>query len=150
MLKRLLAGLARDTTPEPAEPSANVLLVDDDPSLRALLKVSLEGQDYRVTTAANGREGVETAWRERPDLIVLDGNMPEMDGFEALKRLRRDRRTARTPVIMLTMRVREGDILAGFKAGAQEYLTKPVLVGELINSVSEQLRRSRRTTLAYA
>ena len=150
MLKRLLAGLTRDTTPEPAEPSADVLLVDDDPSLRALLKVSLEGQDYRVTTAANGREGVETAWRERPDLIVLDGNMPEMDGFEALKRLRRDRRTARTPVIMLTMRVREGDVLAGFKAGAQEYLTKPVLVGELINSVSEQLRRSRRTTLAYA
>ena len=150
MLKRLLARLARDTTPEPAEPSADVLLVDDDPSLSALLKVSLEGQDYRVTTAANGREGVETAWRERPDLIILDGNMPEMDGFEALKRLRRDRRTAHTPVIMLTMRVREGDILAGFKAGAQEYLTKPVLVGELINSVSEQLRRPRRTTLAYA
>src|SRR3954469_23080588 len=126
MLKRLLAGLTRDTTPAPAEPSADVLLVDDDPSLRALLKVSLEGQDYRVTTAANGREGVETAGGGRTDLIILDGNMPEMDGFEALKRLRRDRRTARTPVIMLTMRVREGDVLAGCDRRAMNLASETV------------------------
>ena len=78
MLKRLLAGLTRDTTPEPAEPSADVLLVDDDPSLRALLKVSLEGQDYRVTTAANGREGVETDSSKDP-LVAINRNRDAMN-----------------------------------------------------------------------
>lgn len=153
MLRKMLAGLGRRTSPEeeapppPAAtggpPAATILLVDDDPILRSFLKVSLEGQGYRVVDAGNGREGIEAARRERPDLIVLDGSMPEMDGFEALKGLRRERRTARTPVIMLTMRVREGDVLTGFRYGAQEYLTKPVAIEELIGAVKEQLRKAR-------
>ena len=147
MLRRLISGLTGDrgTSPPgpPAEPAATILVVDDDASLRDLIKLWLEGSGYGVTTAGNGREGVATARRDRPDLIVLDGNMPEMDGFEALKHLRRDRRTARIPVVMLTMRIREGDVLTGFRSGAQEYLTKPITMEELLGSVREQLRKVR-------
>jgi DNA-binding response OmpR family regulator len=146
MLRRLFPRLAGGGTTAPpglpVESAASILLVDDDASLRDLLKLWLEGSGYRVTTAGNGREGVATARRDRPDLIVLDGNMPEMDGFEALKHLRRDRRTARIPVVMLTMRIREGDVLTGFRSGAQEYLTKPISKEELLGSVKEQLRRT--------
>jgi DNA-binding response OmpR family regulator len=146
MLRRLFARLAGGGTTAPpglpVESAASILLVDDDASLRDLVKLWLEGSGYSVTTASNGREGVATARRDRPDLIVLDGNMPEMDGFEALKHLRRDRRTARIPVVMLTMRIREGDVLTGFRSGAQEYLTKPISMEELLGSVKEQLRRA--------
>lgn len=153
MFKKILSRLASSPQTESAaeaeagtpvsSPAATILLVDDDNILRNLVKVWLEARNYRVITASNGREGVERAGREQPDAIILDGSMPEMDGFEALKHIRRNRTTARTPVIMLTMRVREGDVLTGFRYGAQQYLTKPVSADEIANALKEVLRQSR-------
>jgi|tagenome__1003787_1003787.scaffolds.fasta_scaffold20772444_2 DNA-binding response OmpR family regulator len=136
-------GKPRDAAPEGGSggETRTVLVVDDDPNLRDLLRLTLTARGYRTLTATNGREGVATARKERPDAIILDGNMPEMDGFEALKRLRRGRGTAETPVVMLTARVREGDVLTGFRCGAQEYLAKPVTVEEVMNSLRMLLER---------
>lgn len=155
MLRRLLTALSRKREVSPpasaagadveteTEAGAVVLVVDDDPEHRTLVRLVLEAKRYRVITATNGREAVATATKERPDAIVMDGSMPEMDGFEALRRLRRARGTADIPVVMLTMRVREGDVLTGFRNGAQEYLTKPVVMAELVNRLESLLARSR-------
>lgn len=143
MFRQILSRVAKGSQTEQAATGAKILIVDDDPLLRDLMRAWLEGRNYRVVVAANGREGVDLAGQERPDAIILDGNMPEMDGIEALKRIRRQRALARTPVIMLTARSREGDVLTGFRHGAQRYLTKPVSVDEVANALQEVLKGSR-------
>ena len=147
MLKKFLStfGGKASVGPDVAASGANarVLIIDDDHELRTLLKLLLESRHYAVLTAGNGREGVETARRECPDAIILDGSMPEMDGIEALRRLRRTERTKNIPVVMLTMRLREGDVLAGLRGGAQEYLTKPVIPEEVFNRLKAVLERHR-------
>ena len=96
-----------------------------------------------MITAANGQAGLELALERRPAAIVMDANMPVMDGFEAVKRLRKHRQTAAIPVVMLTMRSRQGDVLAGYRFGVQEYLTKPVTIEKVLNSVRTVLAKSR-------
>ena len=147
MLKKIMDVLGGRASPEsgpmPAGNGARILVTDDDHDIRTLLSLLLEARGYTVITASNGRDGLETARRERPDAIILDGNMPQMDGLEALRQLRRSERTRRIPVIMLTMRSREGDVLTGLRHGAQDYLTKPVVPEELFNSLKTVLEQHR-------
>ena len=122
-------------------PRGKVLVVDDDANLCELLRVAFTTRGYAVVTASDGRDGVEMAQRERPDAIVLDASMPVLDGFGALKELRRRGRTSEIPVVMLTARWQQGDVVAGLRYGAQEYLTKPVAVEEVIKTVEVLLQR---------
>lgn len=121
-------------------PRGKVLLVDDDANLCELLRVAFTTRGYAVVTARDGQDGVETAQREQPDAIVLDASMPVLDGFGALKELRRRARTSGIPVVMLTARWQQGDVVAGLRYGAQEYLTKPVAVEEVIKTVEVLLQ----------
>ena len=144
----MLARLFRSQRPGPDEdkddsrshPSrGKILLVDDDPHLREMIRITLEGKGFTVREGQDGSEleGLVREWS--PDLIVLDGNMPNMDGFDALKQLRTHRATAKIPVIMLTMRSHQVDMLTGYRFGAQEYLTKPIALEQLLVTVKRLL-----------
>jgi two-component system alkaline phosphatase synthesis response regulator PhoP len=143
MLSRLFRREKADSnhSSAPAVPSNRytVLVVDDDAHLRELLKAALEHNGYAVRVGETGADAVRLARETTPDLIVLDGNMPVMDGFDALKRLRTVRSTEKIPIIMLTMRSHQVDMLTGYRFGAQEYLTKPVVVEQLLVSVRRLL-----------
>lgn len=149
MFRRLSSALSRSSRSGEKQASvgsstgAKILVVDDDPILRDLLKILLDKRGYRVITAANGRLGLAAAREEEPDAVILDGSMPEMDGFETLRQLRRAKRTADIPVIMLTMRTQEGDVLTGYRQGAQEYLTKPIMVEEVVSTLARLLSKTR-------
>lgn len=112
-----------------------VLVVDDERHIVRLVQVNLERQGYDVLTAYDGVECLEKAKSEKPDLIVLDVMMPRMDGFEALQRLKTDPETSYIPVIMLTARAQDRDVLQGYQYGADLYLTKPFSPLELISLV---------------
>ncbi|MFA0732276.1 MAG: hypothetical protein LKKZDAJK_000929 [Candidatus Fervidibacter sp.] len=112
-----------------------VLVVDDERHIVRLVQVNLERQGYEVLTAYDGVECLEKAKAEKPDLIVLDVMMPRMDGFEALQRLKSDPETSQIPVIMLTARAQDRDVLQGYQYGADLYLTKPFSPLELISLV---------------
>ncbi|GBC98139.1 Alkaline phosphatase synthesis transcriptional regulatory protein PhoP [bacterium HR17] len=112
-----------------------VLVVDDERHIVRLVQVNLERQGYEVLTAYDGVECLEKAKAEKPDLIVLDVMMPRMDGFEALQRLKSDPETNHIPVIMLTARAQDRDVLQGYTYGADLYLTKPFSPLELISLV---------------
>jgi DNA-binding response OmpR family regulator len=145
MLRRLLAAV-RPTLKRgrPAGPQAQILVVDDDDTFRALIVAALSHRGYLVRQATNGRDGVRLAEREHPDAIVLDANMPVLDGFGTLKELRKRAGTARIPVVMLTARWQQGDVVAGFRYGAQDYLTKPVVVEEVLASVATLIEGQER------
>jgi two-component system, OmpR family, KDP operon response regulator KdpE len=117
-----------------------ILVIDDDPSLVELIRYNLEGEEYQVTIARNGQDGLRTFVAERPDLIILDIAMPKLDGYEVCLRVRE---LAETPIIMLTAKGREEDIIRGLNSGADDYLTKPFRVGELLARVRAVLRRQR-------
>lgn len=108
-----------------------VLVADDDPLLQAILQHKLVQAGYRVRVVDNGRDALEAA-REQPALIVLDGMMPILDGFEALRRLKADPELAAIPVVMLTALKREEDIVSALKLGAADYLAKPFNPDELM------------------
>ena len=144
MLARLFKAQRQDTgggkndrVPQPS--AGKILLVDDDPHLREMIRLTLEGKGYTVREGQDGSEVAALVREWLPDLIVLDGNMPNMDGFEALKQLRTNRATAKVPVVMLTMRAHQVDMLTGYRFGAQEYLTKPIALGQLLVVVKRVL-----------
>lgn len=112
-----------------------ILVVDDERHIVRLVQVNLERQGYQVLTAYDGVECLEKARAEKPDLIILDVMMPRMDGFEALQRLKTDPETSIIPVIMLTARAQDRDVLQGYQYGADLYLTKPFSPLELISLV---------------
>ena len=116
-----------------------ILLVEDDRKAAALLVRGLREEGFVVDHAASLAEADEAAFVTTHDLIVLDGNMPNMDGFEALRQLRIHRATAKIPVIMLTMRSHQVDMLTGYRFGAQEYLTKPIALEQLLVAVKRLL-----------
>ena len=118
-----------------------ILVVDDKQSLRQLVKEYLEQEGYRVIEAADGREALFVARREKPDLIVLDIMMPEMDGYEFI---RYHNREADTPVIVLTARLEENDRILGLELGADDYITKPFSMRELAARVRAVLRRANK------
>ena len=119
-----------------------ILVVDDKPALLDLLRAALEKEGYRVYTARNGVEALDLARRHRPDLIILDIMMPEMDGYTFLQRYRRE---ADTPVIILTAKVEPEDRVLGLELGADDYVTKPFHMRELVARVRAVLRRTERT-----
>lgn len=119
--------------------SKRVLVVDDEPRLVNLVKGYLAQEGYEVLTASNGRDALIIARQSQPDLIILDLMMPEMDGWEFLRRHRQERNT---PVIMLTAKVDDMDKVIGLEMGADDYLTKPFSPRELMARVRAVLRRA--------
>ncbi len=117
-----------------------VLVVDDDPDIRGLLGELLGRAGYEVTEAADGREGLRLFYASRPDVVVLDVSMPELDGWQTLERIRD---LSDTPVLMLTARGAELEKVRGLKAGADDYVTKPFGRQELLARVEALLRRQR-------
>ncbi|MCC2667564.1 MAG: Response regulator consisting of a CheY-like receiver domain and a winged-helix DNA-binding domain [Armatimonadetes bacterium] len=117
----------------------HILTVDDEVNIRRLVEVNLQRAGYRVTTARDGVEALDSIRGERPDMVVLDVMMPRMDGFEVLKRLRLDAETAELPVIMLTAKAQDADIFRGWQSGADCYLTKPFNPTELLAFVRRVL-----------
>ncbi len=109
-----------------------ILTCDDEKHIVRLIQVNLERQGYEVITAFNGAECLEKVKEDRPDLIVLDVMMPEMTGFEVLDILKKDPETENIPVIMLTARAQDADVLRGWQSGVECYLTKPFNPMELI------------------
>lgn len=118
-----------------------ILVVDDEAKLRQMLRVYLEQEGYGVVEAANGREAIYVARAEKPDLILLDLMMPEMGGYEFVRAYARE---AATPVIMLTARIEDQDKIVGLELGADDYVTKPFNVRELIARVRAVLRRAHK------
>jgi DNA-binding response OmpR family regulator len=116
-----------------------ILVVDDEARLVALVKAYLTEAGFRVVTASNGREALFVARQEKPDLIILDLMMPEMDGYEFLRLFRKEQDTA---VIMLTARLEETDKVLGLELGADDYVTKPFSPRELAARVRAVLRRT--------
>ncbi len=119
--------------------SARILVVDDDPQIRRVLRTALIAQGYEVTDARNGEEAVEKMRDEKPDLIILDMNMPRMNGLETCRSVRA---TSDVPIIMLTVRNAESDKVDALDAGADDYMTKPFSSPELLARIRAALRRS--------
>lgn len=117
----------------------NILVIDDDPAIVRLIEYNLSERDYTVRTAKNGLEGLRRVEEEMPDLVILDVMMPEMDGWETCRRIRR---VSNVPVIMLTARGEEDDIVRGLGLGADEYIAKPFGIRELPARVEAVLRRT--------
>ncbi|WP_009958152.1 response regulator transcription factor [Verrucomicrobium spinosum] len=113
-----------------------VLLADDDPLLHRVVGFKVAQQQWQLISAYNGAEVIEQARLMRPSVIILDGMMPVMDGFEALQELRRDPITASIPVLMLSARNRDADVVGALDQGANDYLTKPFSPAELVARVS--------------
>ena len=116
-----------------------ILAVDDEKHILRLVQINLEKAGYLVVTASNGREALEAVALERPDLIVMDVMMPEMDGLEALQKLKSDDQTADIPVVMLTAKAQDADVFQGWQSGADLYLTKPFNPLELLTFVKRIL-----------
>ncbi|MDP9310743.1 MAG: response regulator transcription factor [Chloroflexota bacterium] len=115
-----------------------VLIVDDDPQLRETVTLVLQTQDYQVFAAPTGKDGLSQAANAAPDLIILDVMLPDMEGFEVVRELRR---LSNVPVLMLTGRTESTDIVSGLDSGADDYLTKPFKPDELLARVRALLRR---------
>ena len=117
-----------------------VLIVDDEPQIRRLLRVTLEANGYRVFDAATGADGIAQAAQRRPDAVLLDLGLPDLEGMEVLKRLRE---SSRVPVIILSVRDREDDKVAALDAGADDYVTKPFNSAELLARLRAVLRHAQ-------
>jgi two-component system KDP operon response regulator KdpE len=118
-----------------------VLLVEDELPIRRFLRPSLDGDGFKVVEAPNGREGLALASSHRPEIVLLDLGLPDMDGLEVIHRLRE---WTPVPIIVLTARGKERDKIAALDAGADDYLTKPFDVGELLARIRVALRHARR------
>lgn len=121
---------------------AKVLFADDDPLLHQVLGFKLRQQQWEFIPAFDGEEAVRLARSTLPDLIILDGMMPVKDGFAALRDLRNDAATARIPVIMLSAKNRDADVVNALGEGAADYLTKPFSPAELIARASKYLPKN--------
>jgi DNA-binding response OmpR family regulator len=122
-----------------------ILIVDDESQIIRFIEMNLEGEGFRVVSAANGYEALEKVTRELPDLVILDVMMPDMDGFETLKKIRE---ISSIPVIFLSVRGQEFDRVRGLDLGADDYMTKPFSPKELVSRVNAVLRRTGAKALA--
>ena len=120
------------------EPALRVLVVDDEPAIRRFLRTSLTAHGYTVYEAANGQEAVSGVTAHRPDLLILDLGLPDLDGFQVTRLLRE---WSQIPIIILSVREHEADKIAALDAGADDYLTKPFGLGELLARMRVVLRR---------
>ena len=118
-----------------------ILIVEDDPSIRLGLRKSLSFDGYQVIEAGDGEQGLELAFSQRPDLIVLDVMLPRINGFEVCRTIRRHDKT--TPILILSAKEQEYDKITGLEQGADDYITKPFSVRELVARIKAALRRTR-------
>lgn len=125
--------------------SACILVVDDEPAVRSLLEYNLRKAHYRVLTASDGRQALRLARESQPDLVLLDLMIPEVDGLDVCRELRRDNQV---PIIMLTARGEETDRVIGLELGADDYVCKPFSIRELMARVKAVLRRGHAPTTA--
>ncbi len=121
-----------------------ILVIDDDPAIAELVAINLEMAGYDVAQATDGIKGQALAVQLLPDLIILDLMLPKVDGFTICQRLRRDQRTSDIPILMLTALSQTQDKVEGFNAGADDYLTKPFELEEMLARVRALLRRTDR------
>jgi CheY-like chemotaxis protein len=120
-----------------------IMVVDDNPDIITIVKTILEGKGYHVLSASSGQELLNLLADRKPDLIILDIMMPEMDGLEVLGRLKAITETASIPVILLTAKVQYEDVLGGYKLGADYYITKPFTSTQLVNGINLLLGESK-------
>ena len=121
-----------------------VLVIDDDPVIVELLRVNFEIEGFEVVSAGDGREGVERAKRERPDLVLTDIMMPRFDGLQLLRQLKDDPATRSLPVILLSAKAQSAEVQQGLELGADDYVTKPFDPLELIDRVNAVLAKAGR------
>jgi len=121
---------------ESMDTKKTIMVVDDNPDIITIVKTILEGRGYTVFSASSGPELLSMLPNHKPDLIILDIMMPEMDGLEVLTRLKGKTETATTPVILLTAKVQYEDVLGGYKLGADYYITKPFTSTQLVNGIN--------------
>ena len=121
-----------------------ILVIEDEPEMRRNITTLLRYHDYEPIAAANGLDGVQAARREKPDVILCDVMMPELDGYGVLQELQLDVSLARTPFIFLTAKGEKDDLRSGMNLGADDYLTKPVANADLIRAIEARLRRSEQ------
>ena len=123
-----------------------ILVIEDEPEMRRNITTLLRYYDYQPIAAENGRVGIEAARREKPDLILCDVMMPEINGHGVLQALQTDAALARIPFIFLTAKGEKDDLRSGMNLGADDYLTKPVANADLIHAIEARLRRSEQQT----
>ena len=129
--------------------SKNIFLTEDDESIRALVKVALEGYNHTVYDFETAEEALEKMKTIKPDLAIFDIMLPGMQGTEAVKILRNNDKFKKMPIIMLTAKDSEVDKVVGLDSGADDYVTKPFSVMELMARVRSQLRRTEEDTISY-
>jgi len=121
-----------------------ILVVDDEKDVVDLLSYNLTKDDFTVITARNGRDALDRA-RQKPDLIILDVMMPEMNGLQVIQELKKEKSTASIPVILLTAKGSETDEIVGLEVGADDYIVKPVKMGKIVARVHAALRRKEQS-----
>lgn len=123
-------------------PGQRILIVEDEEAIVEVVSQTLRRHGYETASAADGDSALEMAFSLRPDLVILDLMLPKMDGWEVCRRLKADRQTASVPVLMLTARREERDVVEGLEIGADDYMKKPFSLAELAARVKALLRRS--------
>ena len=121
-----------------AQPGPKVLVVDDEPQIRRFLRASLQSHDYTVIEAENGKEGLRVCTVQKPDLLILDLGLPDMDGLEVIKMVRE---WSQIPIIVLSIRSDDVDKIEALDRGANDYVTKPFSMGELLARMRAALRQ---------
>lgn len=125
--------------PNTFSPMTNILVAEDEPQTAQLIEFKLKQQGYAVTIVSNGEQALKMLSANPPSLLILDGMMPVMDGFEVLRRVREDQKTRAIPVIMLTAKSREKDVVTGLELGASDYIVKPFSPAELVARIKKVL-----------
>ena len=124
-----------------------ILVIEDEEDILELIRYNLDREGYQVICAESGEKGLEIAKRQRPDLLLLDLMLPGLDGLEVCKRLKTDGAVANLPIVMVTARGEEADVVTGLELGAEDYVTKPFSPRVLVARVRAVLRRRRETPL---
>ncbi len=121
-----------------------ILIVEDEPAIRAMIATALSMSNYDVIEAESGPQAFEAMYHQKPDLMLLDWMLPSMSGIEILRRMKREEYAENIPVIMLTAKTTEENLLQGLKTGADDYIAKPFSPRELLARIEAVLRRSRK------
>src|SRR5437588_3227784 len=130
------------TTAVEAARTRSIIIVEDDEDIADSIRYNLEREGFRIRIAATGEDALDLILKGPPNLILLDLNLPGMSGFEICRRLREESATARVPILMLTARADETDKVLGLNIGADDYITKPFSMRELVARINAALRRS--------
>ncbi|REJ85627.1 MAG: DNA-binding response regulator [Acidobacteria bacterium] len=130
--------------------SEKIVVIEDEPDILEVLQFNLEREGFEVKTASSGTEGLQVVEREEPDLVLLDLLLPGVDGLDVCRRLRSSSRQSNVPIIMVTAKGEESDVVLGLGLGADDYVQKPFSPKELVARVKALLRRSQQPTLDEA